>query len=409
MKIKSCMGLGLLSVIPLLFAGCATTPKQAAVPAQKLVPLKLFWNGRDNFTTTTAQEEADATAGGYHFVRIEGYVFANPQSNTVPLKQYWSAKRHDYLLTRAISKTVEKNGDYKFVRIEGYAYAQPQLDAVPLKRFKQDSRDNFTAATAQGEKDALTAGYDFERIEAYVIPVPGDSNVAAQMTDNAIISQNGIVLEGRDRLNTPNTFRPPVEITIVAKTDSTNLRIGYAADQVIFNWEMNREQLRVDGGPAEGRHKAGAGSIPTGKFVTIRWLVTATNQSIYVNDKLRFEHSGDYSNINKCVSVFPAEGSKVTVKSISVKQLSPSHPPETLTEPQTNKVEVVSAKQIQKWIAQLADSDFSKRESAVNELARHSAAALPALEQALKTTTDSDRRWWIQSAIQECEENQPAK
>jgi hypothetical protein len=409
MKIKSCMGLGLLFGIPLLFAGCATTPKETAVLAQKLAPLQLFCNDRDNFTTATAQGEADAKAAGYHFVRIEGYVFASPQSNTVPLRQYWSAKRHDYLLTKAISKTVEKNGAYEFIRVEGHAYAEPQPDTVPLKRFKQASRDNFTTATAQGEKDALTAGYDFERIEAYVIPAPVHSSGAAQMTGDAITSQTGIVLEGGDRLNTPNTFRPPVEITIVAKTDSTNLRIGYAADQVIFNWEMDREQLRVDGGPADGRHKAGAGSIPAGKFVTIRWLVTATNQAIYVGDRLRFEHSGDYSNINKCVSVFPAGGSKVTVKSISVRRLSSSHPTEALTATQTSKVEAVSAKEIRKWITQLADPDFSKREGAVNELARHSAAALPALKQALKAATDSDRRWWIQSAIQGCQEKKPAK
>jgi hypothetical protein len=265
MKNKNHLGLGLFFGSLLVFAGCATAPKQAAAPAQKLVPLELFWNGHDNFTTATAQGEADAKAAGYHFIRIEGYVFANPQSDTVPLKQYWSAKRRDYmLLGGALSKTLEKNAAYQLVRIEGYAYAKPQPDAVPLKRFKQGARDNVTTATAQGEKDALTAGYAFQRVEAYVIPAPGNSNVTTQ---------------------TP---------------------------------------------------------LP--------------------------------------------------------------HPLEKATMPQPVKIEAVSAEQILKWIAQLADSDFSKRENAVNELARHSAATLPALEQALKTETDSDRRWWIQSAIRECEE-----
>jgi hypothetical protein len=87
--------------------------------------------------------------------------------------------------------------------------------------------------------------------------------------------------------------------------------------------------------------------------------------------------------------------------------MSLPHPRETTKEPPPANIEMVSAKQIQRWIAQLADPDFSKRENAVNELARHSAAALPALERALKTETDSDRHWWIQSAIQESEENQP--
>jgi hypothetical protein len=130
------------------------------------------------------------------------------------------------------------------------------------------------------------------------------------------------VLKGDARLTTPKTYQPPVEITVVAKTDSTNLRLAYAADQIIFNWEDDTSQLRVDGGPADGQHKAGAGYIPPGQYVTIRWVVTPTQQSIFVDGQLRFEHEGDYSQINRYVSVFPANGSVVTVKSITVKHLA---------------------------------------------------------------------------------------
>ena len=129
-------------------------------------------------------------------------------------------------------------------------------------------------------------------------------------------------LKKGDAATTKATFKPPVEIVIEAKTDSTNLRMSYAADQVIFNWEGMRGQLRVDGGPANGKHKSGAGQIPPNKYVTIRWIVTPTKQSISVDDQLRFEHSGDYSHIENPVSVFGA-GSEVTVKSIKVKQLPP--------------------------------------------------------------------------------------
>jgi DNA-directed RNA polymerase subunit RPC12/RpoP len=132
------------------------------------------------------------------------------------------------------------------------------------------------------------------------------------------------VLKGNARLNTPQSFRPPVEITVVAKTDSTNLRLAYAADQIIFNWEMDKSQFRIDGGPADGLHKPGAGRIPVGKYVTVKWVVTTTHQAIYVDDRLRFEHDGDYSHINRPVSVFPANGSTVTVKSIKVKHIADS-------------------------------------------------------------------------------------
>lgn len=145
--------------------------------------------------------------------------------------------------------------------------------------------------------------------------------VGLGMAANAVFNKR-IVLKGNDRLNSPHAFRPPVEVTLVAKTDSTNLRMAYAADQIIFNWEGDPYQLRVDGGPADGLHQRGAGHIPVGKYVTIKWLVTSTNQVIYVDANLRFEHEGDYSQINRRVTVFPANGSTVTVKSFKVERVA---------------------------------------------------------------------------------------
>ena len=130
-------------------------------------------------------------------------------------------------------------------------------------------------------------------------------------------------LKKGEAATTKATFKPPVEILIEAKTHTTNLRIGYAARQVIFNWEHIGDELRIDGGPAGGKHKGGAGAIPRDKYVVIRWLVTPTKQSIFVDGQLRYEHEGDYSQIDNPVSVFGAEGSEVTVKSIKVKQLPP--------------------------------------------------------------------------------------
>ena len=132
------------------------------------------------------------------------------------------------------------------------------------------------------------------------------------------------VLKGDARLVSPKTYQPPVEITVVAKTDSTNLRMAYAADQIIFNWEDNKTQLRIDGGPANGQHKDDAGYLLPDKFVTIKWKVTPTQQAIYVDGQLRFIHIGDYSQIDKYVSVFPANGSTVTVKSMTVKRITGS-------------------------------------------------------------------------------------
>jgi hypothetical protein len=130
-----------------------------------------------------------------------------------------------------------------------------------------------------------------------------------------------VIIKGEESISTKATFRPPVEITVEAKTDSTDLRLAYAANQIIFNWRDLPNQLRVDGGPASGQHKAGVGAIPANKYVTVRWVVLPTKQTLYVDDQLRFEHEGDYSAINNPVTVFCFK-SKVSVKSIKVRPLS---------------------------------------------------------------------------------------
>lgn len=130
-------------------------------------------------------------------------------------------------------------------------------------------------------------------------------------------------LKADEMITTKATFKPPVEILVEAKTDSTNLRLGYAADQLIFNWELAKAQLRIDGGPAGGTAKNGAGLIPINKYVLVRWVLTPKKQSIYVDGQMRFEHSGNYADLDKPVSVFSAHGAVVTVKSLKVKQLPP--------------------------------------------------------------------------------------
>lgn len=133
-----------------------------------------------------------------------------------------------------------------------------------------------------------------------------------------------VTLKGNESIATRASFKPPVDITFVVKTDSTNIRIGYAAKEVIFNWEDGPTELRVDGGPANGKHKAGAGGVPTNRYLNIRWVVTPQKQSIFVDDQLRYEHEGDYSKIDNPITVRAAHGSKVTVKSIKVKAPAPA-------------------------------------------------------------------------------------
>ena len=172
MKNHKLIATGLFGLALLALAGCASQKSCCIVPTNHLAPLKLFWDGRDNYTTATPSGDNDAVAKNYKLVRVEGYVFTHPLPGTTALKQYWSEARHDYwLLARDIPKNVEKNGAYQFVRIEGYVYTNAQPGTVELKHFSRLRGDNFTFASWQGEADARAAKYGQRHLQhAYVIP-----------------------------------------------------------------------------------------------------------------------------------------------------------------------------------------------------------------------------------------------
>jgi clan AA aspartic protease (TIGR02281 family) len=137
--------------------------------------------------------------------------------------------------------------------------------------------------------------------------------------DTSRLDNGAIVLQGHERITTARTFSPPVKLTIIAQTDSTNLRISYAADQIIFNWEMNQDQLRIDGGPAGGRHTDRAGKIPTNQWVKVEIIVLPDSMKILVDGQQRFLTQADFSHVNQGLSIFPAAGSVVKVKSVVAK------------------------------------------------------------------------------------------
>jgi clan AA aspartic protease (TIGR02281 family) len=125
-----------------------------------------------------------------------------------------------------------------------------------------------------------------------------------------------IVLKGKDRISTALAYAPPVRFKIVAMTDSTNIRIAYAAKQIIFNWDGNPDELRIDGGPAGGRRISGAGRVPVNQWVEIGVEVDKDTLKLTVDGAERYSTRADFSRVHQRLSVFPAEGSVVKVKSV---------------------------------------------------------------------------------------------
>ena len=125
-------------------------------------------------------------------------------------------------------------------------------------------------------------------------------------------------LQKGDRFTSAEAFTPPVEFTIVAKTRKDDLRLAYGAKQVIFNWELNQDELRIDADPGGAHHVPGKGRIPEDTFVTIHWRILPHMQSISVNGQHRVLHFGDYSKVDKPLEIFPLNH-VVTIKSAKVK------------------------------------------------------------------------------------------
>jgi len=127
-----------------------------------------------------------------------------------------------------------------------------------------------------------------------------------------------IVLHEGDRIDTSAAFAVPVTFRITAMTDGTDIRIAYAADQMIFNWRPNETQLRIDGGPAGGRYLNGAGNIPKNQWVELTLEVLPDSLTIRVDGRQRYRTAADFSHVNQSLSIFQGEGSTVRVKSVLV-------------------------------------------------------------------------------------------
>ena len=159
-----------------------------------------------------------------------------------------------------------------------------------------------------------------DTIKPLDLPVPGTARelIGLMRGDTSRHDPDGsIVLQGNERITTPQRFSPPVDFLIVAQTDSTNIRIAYAADQIIFNWEINPDQMRIDGGPANGRHTDGAGRIPVKQWVTIELTVLPDSMRILTDGKQRFFTNADFSQVNQSLTIFPQNGSTIKVKSVT--------------------------------------------------------------------------------------------
>jgi hypothetical protein len=161
-----------------------------------------------------------------------------------------------------------------------------------------------------------------KRLAAARLANAAEGELLPTMNGNFTADETGIVILHRgDRIKTPESFVPPVVFRIVAQTEKHNIRIAFAAEQIILNWEGNPTELRVDGGPGGGRYKAGAGQVPIKTWVTIDLLVRPRLMAISVDGQLRHEIQADFSRVDEPLQIF-APDSTLKIKSVRVRQLA---------------------------------------------------------------------------------------
>lgn len=85
-------------------------------------PLKLFWNAEagDHMTVATPEGEHDAFARGYQFEASQGFVWTDPHPGAVALRQYRNGP-HSWLVATPDEEAQAQAAGFTFVRIEGYS------------------------------------------------------------------------------------------------------------------------------------------------------------------------------------------------------------------------------------------------------------------------------------------------
>jgi hypothetical protein len=117
----------------------------------------------------------------------------------------------------------------------------------------------------------------------------------------------------------PFVCRPPFTFRVVGKTDSTNLRMHFHRGELIFNWECNVRELRVhDPATAEQHGRPDKGFIATNEWHEVSWEIRLDKMRVVVDGEVRYEGTGDYSNIESAPSVGPCFGSTISIREFSV-------------------------------------------------------------------------------------------
>ncbi len=195
----------------------------------------------------------------------------------------------------------------------------------------QDAELYTSPATSSGSKNQSDNPKDKANPAPTEIKDQGGEKQREAKTWDHLDVTNAQQMDGYLRLTpesaiaTKEGFTGPIEIVVVAKTERNNIRLhAFNGACVIFNWEVNQAELRVN--RPDGNDNRESGSLAAvrvrplepNQWYTLRWRVTEIGTSISIDGKVVFSEQRS-NNLSAKRPVIVASGdSVVDVKSLSV-------------------------------------------------------------------------------------------
>jgi len=149
---------------------------------------------------------------------------------------------------------------------------------------------------------------------------PVDPWTDFNLDGNQVIDDLVRVTHGR--LSTKLTYAGDIEITVVARTNKNNIRLrAFENAQVIWNWEVNPNELRVHR-PDDSQVGAPVEALAPNKWYRLTWRIKRRDVYVLVNGRTVFHERPDrYLARLAPVCLETGDGSVVDVKSFEVRSL----------------------------------------------------------------------------------------
>jgi len=264
--------------------------------------------------------------------KFSGGLYAKTSSASVNLGE-WMEKngyewnrigKHNQFMTELVNPVSIFDTNNTNSEKTGFIYTD---SLMPIRKIKQWSDDSI--GTALAELDELFSSGKTTEINLSAMVKRGDFEMSYKNGFMVIKKKDYVVGEG---MATPQQFNVPLKIELRAKTDSTDICIGFAQGGLCFqDFNLRDKIIATDIIASKDYFHSALKEIPIDEFVDIEWIIGNEIMAIKVNGEL-WRIGDDYSyiealrespelNISSPVTVSTLFDATVTVGSLRVTEI----------------------------------------------------------------------------------------